>query len=198
MPELDVHPELRVPFQPDPFHVEGWLRAERPGLKRLVNLVDSQPPQFRPQLRRLIRGAAEAIVESGGTSLDEREAVNHAKHLLADEEGVGLFTTVDVVPVDPNAEKDAQIAQAKAAQEAAEAEVARLRALLDEAPTGDPEDGEAGVAAAAVVDVPDPEPTEAEVAASAALLDAALEGDLDDDEVPDFSGPLLASVKEKE
>lgn len=208
MPEETVHTELRVPFQADAFHAEAWLRAERPGLNRLASLVDAQPPMYRPQLRRLIREAAQSIVDAPAMSAADIEAKNHATHLLADEAEVGLFSTRDVIPVDPQAEKDQQIAAAQAAQAEAEAEVARLQALLADTPTDDPADGDEGIAQGSAVEVTlDPgEPggdervvvtehdaetktfTAEEVAASAAILDAALEGDLDDDEVAPYTG----------
>lgn len=179
----EVNPELRVPFQPDPFHVEAWLREERPGVQRLRSLIEAQPAQYRPQLRRMIREAAEAIVGSDAGTAADVEARNHASHLLEPDMNEGLFAVVDVIPVDPDAEKDVQVAQAEARAEALEQENARLRQMLASAPTGDPEDG----------DEPEPEsipaPSQAEQAASDALLDQALEGDLDDDELPPYSGP---------
>lgn len=192
----EVNPELRVPFTPDPFHTEAWLRAEKPGATRISILVEAQPPQYRPMLRRLFREAAEAIVATEPASLEDREAWNHASSLLQEEntDAAAVFSKVDVVPVDPDAEKDEQIAQARAAADAALAEVERLKALLAEAPTGDPEDGDEDVEP----ESDEPEvagPTPAEQAESDAILDAILEEDQDDAELPPYSGPEPGAKK---
>lgn len=193
--DVDQNPELRVPFAMTPHDVEAWLRAERPGPKRLATMVDAQPVNYRPQLRRLLREAAEAIADSDVASSDELEARNHAKHLLLGEQS-DVLTRSDVVPVDPKAEQRAHMEAVAAENEALRLRIAALEDQIAELPTGDPADGDDGVAEAAEV-VDRPAPSAEEVARSAAILDDVLE-DIDADEVAPYSGPIPPAFGEDE
>lgn len=190
---VPVNPALRVPFGTDPVHVEAWLRAEKPGAQRLSNLVMAQPATYRPQIRRLLREAAQRIAQDDGRDLETIEERNHATHLLAEP----ALTTVDPVVVkdrDPEVVKlerelrfrDEQIAALLAEKEAAAA-----------APAPEPAPEEVVVVAhdaeaqTVTVEAPaEPEPDAAAIAASAALLDT----DPDSFELPSVRRTLHADA----
>lgn len=60
-----VNQELAIPFGAEPIHAEAWVRAERPSPERVEALINAQPEEYRPTVRRLLEGAVK-IVEAEG------------------------------------------------------------------------------------------------------------------------------------
>jgi hypothetical protein len=178
---------MKVPFEPTPDVVNSWLRNEKPSPKRLDALIDAQDPAERAELRRLLRGAAQAIVaEPEGTAdrLATIDARNHAQHLLDD----GVLTRVDPTIIDPNAEAREQLVEALAIvdnQQALLLEQAQIVARLEERIT-ELENATLELEEAAVEVAPAPTAEELAIARSAAILDE----DLDANELRPWNAAL--------
>lgn len=190
---IEVHSELRVPFTPDEFNVEAWLRAEKPGQERIASLIAAQPEHMRPILQRLFKAAIGRIVEDTGydptltASVEER---NHAEYLAASPALTKELPDVPK-PIGDLDEAREEIAVLQGIADRLERENAvltiRVRELEDEiaaraaAPRG-------GVVEGVGDSTPEPAPetpSAEALAASDALLDAALVDEDDDDEFID-------------